>query len=57
MRVQIGDRVFIIGNHPWKGHWGVISEKLITPVGEMWRVDLDNGRTAGVTDKNLRKAS
>lgn len=52
--IQPGVRVLITGNHPWTGHSGVVEERIVTLVGGMWRVNLDNGINAGVDDGNLK---
>jgi len=49
-----GDRVVIVGPHPWKGHSGTLERWMDTPVGKMWRVNLDNGMSAGVRNELLR---
>ena len=53
MKAKLHDRVLIVGFHPWCGHIGIVTEKIQTPVGVMWRVELDNGCAAGVQDENL----
>lgn len=55
--IRQGVRVLIVGGHPWSGCAGTISEWIKTPVGEMWRVNLDNGMSAGAKNENLKCVS
>lgn len=50
-----GDRVMIRGDHPWRGHTGVIEGPMFTMIGQMWRVKLDNGMHAGSRTYNMEK--
>lgn len=44
-QLEIGDRVFIVGNHPWTGHSGtLIAVEILHAIGEPGcRIRLDNG--------------
>jgi len=52
---KVGDRVLIIGKHVWSGHTGTIGGDIKTIVGSMWKVELDNGFSAGCRDKDIIK--
>lgn len=45
-----GDRVTVVGQHPWSGHSGVIEERMKQ---NLWRVRLDIGIAAGVRDDQM----
>jgi hypothetical protein len=51
-----GDRVVIIGNHPWKGKSGeFISDEVIQITGiAKHKIRLDNGISCFADDKNIR---
>lgn len=52
-----GDRVFIIGDHPWTGHAGTCARLEDTPLGRAPVVRLDNGMETFVFDRrNWRPA-
>lgn len=53
---KVGMRVTIGMGHPWQGHSGVITKGMNTPVGFVWRVELDNGIAAGVKQEYIREA-
>jgi hypothetical protein len=44
----------VIGvGHPWEGFSGVICGQMVTPVGLMFKVRLDNGVECGAKDKHI----
>ena len=54
----VGDRVFVIGTHPWSGHAGVITEPFSVPSAPdlKWRVALDDLADAAVSERDIRHA-
>lgn len=51
-----GDRVLIIGNHPWKSNAGTyIGDEIIQITGiAKHKIRLDNGISCFADDKNIR---
>ena len=56
----IGDRVRIVGAHPWRGHAGTITEPFESPSAPdlKWKVALDGGWCdAAVAERDIRHAA
>lgn len=53
-----GDRVRIVGDHPWKGHSGTVNEPMAVAGATGWVVTLDDqaGLRAFAEARNLRGA-
>lgn len=57
---SIGDRVRIVGAHPWSGHAGTIEGPLDIPTAPdlKWKVNLDGGWSdAAVAEGDIRHAA
>lgn len=57
-RFKIGDRVRIVGSHPWRRHQGTIVEPM-NAAGFDWSVELDEecGHRAGCAERDLRAST
>lgn len=57
--MNAGDRVFIVGAHPWTGYSGelVSLDDISVLKGSRWRVRLDNGVECYAATKNVRPQS
>jgi hypothetical protein len=58
-RFAVGDRVRIVGAHPWRGHMGTISEPFRSDSAPdlAWRVSLETSwGDAAVSERDIRHA-
>ena len=58
MTIQVGDRVVITGDSPWRGYSGVVVGYEDTPFGSRPLIVLDNGmRTFAMRDDHVQLAA
>ena len=57
--MEKGDRVVIVGNHPWATHAGeLLTWEVLHPIRtRMWRVVLDEGMECYAKPENIRVVS
>lgn len=53
--IEKGDRVKIVGDHPWKGHEGVYVGIRQSPMGVRMRIELDNTIRCLARRHNVKK--
>src|SRR5690606_41267488 len=58
MTIQVGDRVVMTGDSPWRGYSGVVGGYEDTPFGSRPLIVLDNGmRTLATRDEHVQLAA
>lgn len=56
--IQVGDRVVMTGDSPWRGYSGVVVGYEDTPFGRRPLIVLDNGmRTFAIRDEHVQLAA
>jgi hypothetical protein len=53
-KIEVSERVILIGSHIWAGHSGVIIGVMDTLVGEMYNIELDNGINVGAKEHHIK---